>query len=509
MAMSNCKECGKAVSTLAKTCPSCGVPKPAKVLKKKTSTKKIIKKAENHKVEDWRDDPRFSGKRKESSKKTEARNQWDELGWLDQDNHGSFEEYYKTIKVDKSIKSKTKEVLKKEESTQDSDWRKALGINYEDEEDTKSAVQPAIKTQKKEKSTQDSDWRKALGINYEDEEDTKSAVRSKKKTQKKEKSTQDSDWRKALGINYEDEEDTKSAIKIQKKEDGGGYGFIIIIGLIVIGAGIYFNYSDSSSSKKTTSSSSSTCKNDLKWSWYINDKKTAAVFNFKNNGLKSIKITSRTIYDLDGDVIQSNTANNVYLAPGQERGLFLFSDSIRYAEKGSYGCIYDKPYGKSKKTKQKKSGFKWWYLLVAAIAFHVIRAIMAEISSKDKPSNVKQEEIIEVKSSATSSDDNFIEDVFEGKKPLAETFWLYYVLANGLISFGAGYLADSNDNNIYLIAALVSNIWAGIGTWNSSTNYQVEKIKSGQPYGWAYGAKIMIVLNFITIVGQAILLFSL
>ena len=472
MAMSNCKECGKAVSTLAKTCPSCGVPKPAKVLKKKTSTKKIIKKAENHKVEDWRDDPRFSGKRKESSKKTEARNQWDELGWLDQDNHGSFEEYYKTIKVDKSIKSKTKEVLKKEESTQDSDWRKALGINYEDEEDTKSAV------------------------------------RSKKKTQKKEESTQDSDWRKALGINYEDEEDTKSAIKIQKKEDGGGYGFIIIIGLIVIGAGIYFNYSDSSSLKKTTSSSSSTCKNDLKWSWYINDKKTAAVFNFHNTGSKSIKLTSHSIWDSDNELIKSSTLYT-YLASGEKRKIFINSNNVRYATGGLYQCIYDKPYGKSKKTKQKKSGFKWWYLLVAAIAFHVIRAIMAEISSKDKPSNVKQEEIIEVKSSATSSDDNFIEDVFEGKKPLAETFWLYYVLANGLISFGAGYLADSNDNNIYLIAALVSNIWAGIGTWNSSTNYQLEKIKSGQPYGWAYGAKIMIVLNFITIVGQAILLFSL
>ena len=436
MAMSKCRECGKAVSTLAKTCPSCGVPKPAKVLKKKTSTKKIIKKAENHKVEDWRDDPRFSGKRKESSKKTEARNQWDELGWLDQDNHGSFEEYYKTIKVDKSIKSKTKEVLKKEESTQDSDWRKALGINYEDEEDT------------------------------------------------------------------------KSAIKIQKKEDGGGYGFIIIIGLIVIGAGIYFNYSDSSSSKKTTSSISSTCKNDLKWSWYINDKKTAAVFNFHNTGSKSIKLTSHSIWDSDNELIKSSTLYT-YLASGEKRKIFINSNNVRYATGGLYQCIYDKPYGKSKKTKQKKSGFKWWYLLVAAIAFHVIRAIMAEISSKDKPSNVKQEEIIEVKSSATSSDDNFIEDVFEGKKPLAETFWLYYVLANGLISFGAGYLADSNDNNIYLIAALVSNIWAGIGTWNSSTNYQLEKIKSGQPYGWAYGAKIMIVLNFITIVGQAILLFSL
>ena len=30
MAMSKCRECGKAVSTLAKTCPHCGVPKPVK-----------------------------------------------------------------------------------------------------------------------------------------------------------------------------------------------------------------------------------------------------------------------------------------------------------------------------------------------------------------------------------------------------------------------------------------------------------------------------------------------
>jgi len=53
MAMSNCKECGKAVSTLAKTCPSCGVPKPAKVLKKKTSTKKITTKIKKDKTYVW------------------------------------------------------------------------------------------------------------------------------------------------------------------------------------------------------------------------------------------------------------------------------------------------------------------------------------------------------------------------------------------------------------------------------------------------------------------------
>jgi len=38
MAISKCRECGKAVSTLAKTCPHCGVPKPVK-----KTTKKIKK----------------------------------------------------------------------------------------------------------------------------------------------------------------------------------------------------------------------------------------------------------------------------------------------------------------------------------------------------------------------------------------------------------------------------------------------------------------------------------
>ena len=39
MAMSTCRECGKAVSTLAKTCPHCGVPKPVKKIKKTTKAK--------------------------------------------------------------------------------------------------------------------------------------------------------------------------------------------------------------------------------------------------------------------------------------------------------------------------------------------------------------------------------------------------------------------------------------------------------------------------------------
>ena len=51
--MSKCRECGKAVSTLAKTCPSCGIPKPTKVLKKKTSSKKITTKIKKDKTYVW------------------------------------------------------------------------------------------------------------------------------------------------------------------------------------------------------------------------------------------------------------------------------------------------------------------------------------------------------------------------------------------------------------------------------------------------------------------------
>ena len=57
MAMSNCKECGKAVSTKAKTCPNCGVPKPTLQKKKKitkaTSRKLVWAHCSNKKCRDY------------------------------------------------------------------------------------------------------------------------------------------------------------------------------------------------------------------------------------------------------------------------------------------------------------------------------------------------------------------------------------------------------------------------------------------------------------------------
>jgi hypothetical protein len=103
---------------------------------------------------------------------------------------------------------------------------------------------------------------------------------------------------------------------------------------------------------------------------------------------------------------------------------------------------------------------------------------------------------------------NFISKVWSGRETLPLTFWLCFIVINGIISVGSGYLAESNDNNIFLLAAIAANIWAGVGVWNSSTNYQAAKLKLKQSYGWAYAAKVAVVLNFIIIISQAGLLLS-
>ena len=345
----------------------------------------------------------------------------------------------------------------------------------------------------------------------------------KKKKSKTSKSSvtkdEDWDWRKELGIGSNDDEETAQKTsqiqnKTQQKTDGNSYSFIIIIILIIIGAIIYFNYSGSSSSDKGNTSSKS-CYKAIDGTF--SQKGNSYTVNYKNSSDDSITITNVGIYIKNGKKIIKEISASEYIKP---YGIGSTKINFYDLNKDLVGTPFFKcVIGKSKEVQKKedywknlnkkKGGFKWWYLIIGYVIFMVIRAVIAETSSKDKPSNTKQKEITEVKSSTKSSDDNFIEDVFEGKKPLGETFWLYFIIANGIISFGAGYLAEANDNNIFLIAGLISNVWAGIGTWNSSTNYQLAKIKSGQPYGWAYGAKIMVVLNFLSIVAQAILLFNL
>ena len=170
-------------------------------------------------------------------------------------------------------------------------------------------------------------------------------------------------------------------------------------------------------------------------------------------------------------------------------------------------CSYDAPERKTQldfskfNKKKNKSWFKWWYV-------PIIIVIIGFISSALDTSNTSSKTKTRKSTSSLAEGENFIFDVFEGKKPLGETFWLAFILVNIIVTFISGLLAENYDNNFLLIGAAASNIWAGVGTWNSATNYQLEKIKKKQPYGWAYGAKILVVLNFIIFGGQLIVLIT-
>ena len=240
-------------------------------------------------------------------------------------------------------------------------------------------------------------------------------------------------------------------------------------------------------------------KKDTEWvgsSWYM---------NFHNNhGSKTIMVERiEVMFDDCDNVTSSATADriykvNAYVKPYSGKRTLITSNLPTDDEFCfyAYASFNESTSSTStfKKKKKKESGFKWWYLFFIPVGLAIIGAIFGENKQGSK--------------SKIASGENFIVDVWEGKKSLGESFWLYFVVINGVISFGSGYFAEINDNNIFLVAALASNIWAGVGTWNSSTNYQLTKIKKKKPHGWAYAAKVVIVLNFLSLGGQLILLFN-
>jgi len=165
----------------------------------------------------------------------------------------------------------------------------------------------------------------------------------------------------------------------------------------------------------------------------------------------------------------------------------------------------------NKPSKKEKGWFRWWYIPLGIVALIILGVIGDATSGESKKTKKSSFQGIDKKNPPTISEQaliNFISKVWSGRETLPITFWLCFFAINGIISFGAGYLAVSNDNNIFTLAAVASNIWAGVGVWNSSTNYQLKKIKEKQPHGWAYAAKVAVVLNFIIIISQAGLLLS-
>ena len=170
----------------------------------------------------------------------------------------------------------------------------------------------------------------------------------------------------------------------------------------------------------------------------------------------------------------------------------------------NFDCSISKPRSLkqdiSKIEKKDNSWFKWWYLLFIIPALGLISGFIEDSKKKINKTETKTQE--KKVNRSKEHPGNLIEDIWDGKKSLGESFWLYFILINGIISFAAGFFSELNDNNFYLIPALISNIVTMVGVWNSSTNYQLSKIKKKQPYGWAYAAKVSVVLNGLSIFAQ-------
>ena len=262
------------------------------------------------------------------------------------------------------------------------------------------------------------------------------------------------------------------------------------------------------------------CSDFVSFKWSHND--NVATFEFKSTSDKKIYIWDLYIYKDKKTQVKKKEGKRYItsMVPyGKTTATMNISNlNLDFVNQATYWCDYEPKELTAEQKKQqdilyggkKKSWFKWWYILIGIGILGVIGAIIEQAEKDNKKGTQSKSSKTKLKTeNVSSSSGNLVENVWNGLLPLGETFWIYYVIVNGAISFGAGFLAEMNDNNIFLIAALVSNIWSGVGTWNSSTNYQLQKIKAKQPYGWAYAAKVLIVLNFLTIGGQAILLFNL
>ena len=110
----------------------------------------------------------------------------------------------------------------------------------------------------------------------------------------------------------------------------------------------------------------------------------------------------------------------------------------------------------------------------------------------------------------------FINNFWQGKQPLAKSFWLFYSLLFVITSYLSGFiylyiatyyqfnvedlfliLLDKNVFlfifvSLYAILDLAIYIWALVGTWRSASNYK--KIKKNK-IPWGTLTKITIVLH--------------
>jgi len=272
-------------------------------------------------------------------------------------------------------------------------------------------------------------------------------------------------------------------------------------------------------------SAEESCYDYLEFEWSVNSSKTKATFEVKTTSPKPMYITQIKILTKSGGTMKTITRNSNYGSSANyvmylgAYGKSSYSTSVSSLNPDLIGggnssatmyCSFLKPKPRERQNlnfKKEKSWFKWQYIFLVPLAFVFFGWVLeqfkgSETNKKSKRLRPKQY------SNYTTNTENFFEDVWEGRKPLGESFWLYFVLVNFIISFVSAFLMEYFDNKIFLLPLIGSNIWVGVGTWKSSDNYQKKKIQQKQGYGWAYTAKVFIALNFLALLGNVIDIFN-
>jgi hypothetical protein len=256
-----------------------------------------------------------------------------------------------------------------------------------------------------------------------------------------------------------------------------------------------------------------TCEPYLDWSYSI--QQNQITINFTNNDNKPMQISGIYFYTENSKFITRQELD-IYIKPfGKFSRNFNLTDlNTDIIEVARLGC---KILNKEKKQNgvklsdliddknsrsDKKSFFENYIAIIIVVSVIILAMVMQTLGKKNNPKNSNTFSQSSQNIKSTPSAPNLIELVWNGSLPLGQTFWFYYVVVNIIVGFVAGFLMEIYESKWIFIIPGLTAVWAGVGTWNSATNYQLQKIKSQQPYGWVYGAKAVVVFGFISLLGQ-------
>jgi hypothetical protein len=247
---------------------------------------------------------------------------------------------------------------------------------------------------------------------------------------------------------------------------------------------------------------------DLKWS----TSGSVVQFDFTNKGENNIQIIEVKILTNDGRQVLLEKVSMVLKPFGIDSvDVFIGDRNKEMLNKASYICSFfykEETIPKGIKFSD-KTFFEKNSLIILAIGLALIllffRPILSGLDDFMKGLNDSStQSSTTISSKTTTSSTNLIELVWNGSLPLGQTFWFYYVIANLLVGFATGFLIVKYGSLWFFLIPVVTTIWAGVGTWKSATNYELKRIKSRLPTGWAFGAKAVIIFGFINLAGQLV-----